>query len=85
MERYMNDKEINVRITDIWPVSREAYALGGIGMSWCCDDIGWGELCLYFTPDGKLHADTEHMCNSEDRVFMKKVLEKLAERVEING
>ena len=81
----MKEEEINLRVTDIWPVSREAYALGGIGMNWFADNIGWGELVFYFTPDGKLHADTEHMCSGEDRVFLKNALEKLAEAVTIDG
>ena len=79
------NEELKIQIIEIWPVSREVYALGGIGISWISNGIGWGEISLYFTPDGKLHADTEHMCSDEDRAFIKAVLEKLAEEVIIDG
>ena len=80
----MKEKKYDIHIDDVWPVSREVFPLGGIGVNWHAD-IGFGEASLYFTNSGELHADTEYMCDHEDREFLKNVLAKLAEEVIIDG
>lgn len=79
------EKDLKIRITDIWPVSRAVFPLGGIGVNWFAENIGWGELVLYFTDDGKLYADTEHMCSESDRRFIRGVLSEIANEVIIDG
>ena len=70
----------NLAISEVWPVSKEVIENGGIGIDWS-SDAGWGQLVLYWGTDGKLRADTEHICTNEDKTFMKAVLNLLADEI----
>jgi len=52
---------------------------GGFLVKWSKPHVGFGELS-FFIKDGKLHCNTECM----GRKFVKQVLKKVAETVELN-
>lgn len=57
----------------------------GLTLSWSAN-IGWGELSIYKdNSDGKWKADTEYMCNEENKDFIKMVLDKWVEDMEVDN
>lgn len=48
-------------------------------------NIGFGELTLYQEKDGKWKAHTECMCNNEDKEFIRMVLNKWVDEMEVKG
>ena len=59
----------------------------GIHIEWCAN-IGWGQCYIYrlkSDESGKYQADTEHMSSNNDRTFLKMLLDKLADTVEVTG
>lgn len=58
---------------------------GRIILSWSAN-IGYGELTLYRdNEDDKWKADTECMCKGEDKEFIRMVLNKWIEGIEVEG
>ena len=60
---------------------------GGFDIAWSAN-IGWGHCCIYLDINdgsGKWQADTEHMSSNNDRTFLKMLLDKLADTVEVTG
>lgn len=49
----------------------------GIGIEWCCQNIGFGTLHVWPGRDGKLHADTECMSNE----FVMAVFRELVKQI----
>ena len=49
-------------------------------------NIGWGQMTLYRNPgDGEgWKADSETMCSNEDKEFLKMLLDKFIEQVEVS-
>lgn len=57
----------------------------GIIISWSAN-IGYGELTLYRgNEDNKWQADTECMCKGDDKEFIRMVLNKLVDGMEVKG
>lgn len=56
----------------------------GIVFSWSAN-IGWGDLTLYKyrNNDEKWKADTECMCSNEDKDFIRQILNKWVDEMEI--
>lgn len=56
----------------------------GVIISWS-SNIGFGELTLYHrNDDNKWKADTECMCNNEDKEFIRMVLNKWVDEMEVD-
>lgn len=56
-----------------------------VNISWSAN-IGFGELTLYQqSEDGKWKAHTECMCNNDDKEFIRMVLNKWVDEMEIKG
>lgn len=73
-----------LQIDEIWPVSTKVKPNGGIGVYWS-GDIGFGEFCLYWEDDGKLHADTEYLDKDNDKRFTEAILKLLVKEIVIDG
>ena len=71
----MDTEKVEVEIDDI--VVRD----GWIRILWS-GNIGWGEYELNFI-NGKIIADSECMDGNDDKWFLKKLLEKIVEKVEV--
>ena len=59
----------------------------GICIEWCAN-IGWGQCHisrLKSDESGKWQADTECMSSNDDKTFLKMLLDKLADMVEVTG
>lgn len=59
----------------------------GICIEWCAN-IGWGQCQIYrdkSDASGKWHVDTESMSSNDDKTFLKMLLDKLADMVEVTG
>ena len=55
----------------------------GVIISWSAN-IGLGELTLYQrNEDDKWKADTEYMCINEDKEFIRMVLNKWVDEIEV--
>ncbi len=67
-------------IDEIWPVSTKIIPDGGIGIDWS-GPIGWGQLTIYWGKDNKLHAETETLCSNNNKIFLKKILNLLADEI----
>lgn len=46
-------------------------------------NIGWGELQLSKDKNDNWIADTESMCNNEDKDFIKQIFDKWLDRIEV--
>ena len=53
-----------------------------IVFSWA-SNIGYGELTIYADEEGRWNADTEHMCNNEDKEFIRMVLNEWVNQMEV--
>lgn len=57
----------------------------GVAILWNAN-IGFGELTLYQrNKDSKWGAYTECMCNNEDKEFIRMVLNKWVDEMEVDG
>jgi len=59
----------------------------GICIEWCAN-IGWGQCHIYRLKTdihNEWQCDTECMSSNEDRTFLKMLLDKLADMVEVTG
>ena len=55
----------------------------GVVISWSAN-IGFGELTLYQSnEDNKWKADTEYMCTNDDKEFIRMVLNKWVDDMEV--
>lgn len=54
----------------------------GVIISWSAN-IGFGELTLYQREDSKWKADTECMCKGDDKEFIRMVLNKWVDEIEV--
>jgi len=73
----------NLEINEIIPYQNDRYV--GIKILWNAN-IGFGECDLYRNVGSETwNADTEHMCDNKDREFMKMLMDKLVEKVEVVG
>lgn len=71
-----------LEIVDIYAFDNDDYE--GLRINWS-SNIGFGECTLYRPKSAaEWHADTEYMCNSSNRAFLKKLLNKLADTVKID-
>ena len=81
---YKNLVRQNVNIDEIWIAKHEVCPNGVFGVEWS-SDIGFGRYVLILGDDGKLHAQTEHMDNGEDKSFTKDILHALVEHIVIEN
>ena len=57
----------------------------GVIFSWSAN-IGFGELTIYQgNNDSKWKADVECMCNNDDKEFIRMVLNKWVDEMEVDG
>ena len=77
------DKITDLEITEIGPFSNMSFQ--GITISWV-SNIGFGE-CQFYKVNGENQwkVDTESMSSNDDKRFIKMILEKLADMVEVTG
>lgn len=75
---------IDYSIDEIWAVNTTLVPNGGIGINWS-GPIGFGQFVLYWGEDNKLHADTEHLASNNNKIFLKKMLNLLADEIVIDG
>ena len=77
------EKITNLEITAISPYSNPSF--DGVSIFWTAN-IGFGECNFYKAKgDDTWHVDTESMCSNEDKRFLKMLLEKIADMVEVTG
>lgn len=58
----------------------------GILIEWHCNGIGYGQYTLYRNiGNEEWKADSEHMDNEFNKEFIKKIMEKFIERLNIEG
>lgn len=62
-------------------IERVYEATYGIGIEWCCTNIGFGILRIWPGRDGKLHADTESMSDEFVLAVFREVIKQMV-RVE---
>lgn len=78
----------NMDIKDITINEVEAFSndnRSGVIISWSAN-IGWGELSFYKdNSDGKWIADTECMSNNENKEFIRMILNKWIDDIEVSG
>ena len=79
----MKHEITELEITEIKPYSNPPFD----GMSiYCTANIGFGECQFYKAKgDDTWNVDTESMCSNEDKTFLKMLLDKMAEMVEVMG
>ena len=54
-----------------------------LGIDWACN-LGWGRYELFFKEDGtKIIATSEHMDSNDNKDFLRALLEKICDMVEI--
>ena len=54
-----------------------------LGIDWDCN-LGWGRYELFFKEDGtKIIATSEHMDSNDNKDFLRALLEKICDMVEI--
>lgn len=59
----------------------------GVCIEWCAN-IGWGQCHIYrlkSAGENEWQCDTESMSSNEDKTFLKMLLDKLADMVEVTG
>lgn len=79
----MKHEITDLEITEINSYSNPSF--DGVSMYWT-SNIGFGECQFYKAKgDDTWHVDTESMCSNEDKTFLKMLLDKLAEIVEVTG
>ena len=54
-----------------------------LGIDWACN-LGWGRYELFFKENGtKIIATSEHMDSNDNKDFLRALLEKICDMVEI--
>ena len=74
----------HLEIDRVVPCSTQVIPNGGVVIDWHADNIGFGQLAFWWDKDDKLHADTEFMSSSDNRDFLRKILELLADKIVID-
>lgn len=77
-ERKNNVDEINLDVRNII-----THSAGGIRIEWT-SDIGFGQYDIQIR-DGRLVADSECMDKDEDKAFLRKLLNIIADKAEIRS
>lgn len=67
---------------DIYDVTLSYADEDNICFTWN-SNIGWGELQITKDGSDKWVADTEAMCNNDDKHFIKQVFDKWLEDIEV--
>lgn len=81
MKRKYNPSEINLELAGLIPFVNKKYK--GFTLYWN-SDIGFGEYTIYKNRSGnKWYADSEHMDSNEDKAFIKELMNKFIEELEI--
>ena len=79
----MKHEITDLEITEISPYSNPSFE--GVSIYWTAN-IGFGECNFYKAKgDDTWHVDTERMSDNEDKTFLKMLLDKLADMVEVTG
>ena len=77
------DKITDLEITAINPYSNPSF--DGVSIYWAAN-IGFGECNFYKAKgDDTWHVDTESISDNVDKRFVKMILEKVADMVEVTG
>ena len=78
-----NVNEINLEIEEIIPFCNTEFS--GVSFDWS-SDIGFGEYVVYREHNSdKWVARSEYMDFNDDKDFLKKLLEKFVEMIEVVG
>lgn len=73
-----------VEINDVRIFKNEFIPNGGMTIDWVCN-MGFGELSWFISKDGKLHAETECMASNGDKEFIKAVMNRLVDLMEVDN
>ena len=75
----------DLTIKNVYAFDNEMF--NGIQIEWCAN-IGWGQCDIFRAKEDaadKWQAHTESMSSNEDKTFLKMLLDKLADMVEVTG
>lgn len=75
----------HLEIDAIRPANLQACPNGGVVIEWSANNIGFGQMDMWWEKDGRIHVDTESMSNNANREFVKKIFDMLAERVVVDA
>lgn len=88
MAKFVTQKgiETNLEIESVHAFDNEKY--NGIRISWSAKNIGFGDCDILFEDGGGgtvISADTECMCNNNDKEFLRALLNELVDMTTIIG
>ena len=73
-----------IKDLEIYEVSLFDSGSQGMNIKWQAN-IGFGEVDIYQKPYGNWTAYTESMCKGEDKEFIRKLLNKWVDEIEVIG
>lgn len=78
----MDRSKVNVEVCDVEPFANNKYK--GFTLTWS-GNIGFGEYTIYQNADDpdKWKADSEHMDTTEDKWFLKLLMEDFINKLEV--
>lgn len=76
MSRRNNVNDIDLEIYKIEPIKN------GLCVQWN-SSIGFGEYNIWVGEDGKMYGDSEYMDSQDDKDFIRKLLELIADQMTI--
>jgi hypothetical protein len=77
-----HEVDVDIELIEFWDSNE--LSNGGMRIHWG-GNIGFGQLDIWVAKDGKLKADTESMSDSNDKEFVKLILNKLADNLDVIG
>jgi hypothetical protein len=75
-----HEAEFDVDSVEFW--GSNELSNGGMRIQWN-SNIGFGQLDIWVNKDGKLTADTEGMSTNEDKEFIRLILNKLIDSIDV--
>ena len=82
MARRIEVDKIDLIVTDVLPFAHERAS--GFTIQWDSEDIGFGEYTIYRRADSeKWEAQSEHMDSNEDKAFIKELMKKFIDELDI--
>lgn len=86
MSKYLfHNEECDLHIGDIHAFANDQF--NGVRIEWYANHIGFGQCDIIFnldeTGEPKISADTEHMCNQDNKSFLRALLDEIIDKVEV--